>query len=58
MATWRDLLLDVLTLTGEVKRLDETTLKLAERTLDIDRRVLRLETMVEMAARPVLPDRS
>ena len=49
MANWKDILLDVLKLTDEVKRLDNLTEKLADRTLDIDKRVVRLETMVEMA---------
>jgi hypothetical protein len=48
MATWKDLLVDVLKLTDEVKRLDATTEKLAQHTWDIDKRLVRLETMVEM----------
>ena len=48
MASWKDILLDVLKLTDEVKRLDSLTEKLSDRTLDIDKRVVRLETMVEM----------
>ncbi len=49
MASWKDLLIDVLTLTDEVKRLNRQTEALAERTIDIDKRVVRLETMVEIA---------
>ena len=56
MATWKDILMDVLTLTDEVKRLDATAEKLSERTIDIDKRLVRLETMVEMAQRDRLPD--
>jgi hypothetical protein len=47
MAGWKDLLLDVLKLTDEVKRLTGATEKLSERTIDIDKRLVRLETMVE-----------
>ena len=48
MAGWKDLLLDVLKLTDEVKRLNSATEKLSERTIDIDKRLVRLETMVEV----------
>lgn len=58
MAGWKDILLDVLKLTDEVKRLNGTTEKLSERTIDIDKRLVRLETMVEVAQRPRLPERS
>jgi hypothetical protein len=49
MAGWKDLLIDVLKLTDEVKRLNAQTERLSERTLDLDRRMVRLETMVELA---------
>ncbi|MEA3290977.1 MAG: hypothetical protein U9Q71_01505 [Pseudomonadota bacterium] len=49
MAGWKDILLDVIKLTDEVKRLNRQTEKLSERTIDIDKRLVRLETMVEMA---------
>ena len=49
MAGWKDVLLDVLTLTDEVKRLNSATEKLSERTIDMDKRLVRLETMVEVA---------
>jgi predicted nucleic acid-binding Zn-ribbon protein len=56
MATsWKDILLDMLKLTDEVKRLNERTEKLSDRTLDIDKRLVRLETMVEMAQRRLPP---
>lgn len=58
MAVWKDILVDVLKLTDEVKRLNGTTEKLAERTTDIDKRLVRLETMVEISQRPRLPDES
>lgn len=57
MAGWKDLLLDVLRLTDEVKRLNHSTEKLSERTIDIDKRLVRLETMVELGQRR-LPDES
>jgi hypothetical protein len=57
MAGWKDILLDVLKLTDEVKRLNSTTEKLSERTIDMDKRLVRLETMVEVAQRSRLPDR-
>ncbi len=49
MAGWKDVLMDVLKLTDEVKRLNTLTDKLTDRTVDIDKRVVRLETMVEMS---------
>ena len=49
MARWKKILLDTLKLTDEVKRLNQLTEKLSERTIDIDKRLVRLETMVEIA---------
>ncbi len=49
MAGWKEILLDTLKLTHEVKRLNQQTEKLSERTIDIDKRLVRLETMVEIA---------
>ena len=49
MAGWKDILLDTLKLTDEVKRLNQQTEKLTERTHDIDKRLVRLETMVEIS---------
>ena len=49
MASWKDILLDTLKLTDEVKRLNDKTEKLADRTFDIDKRLVRLETMIEVA---------
>jgi hypothetical protein len=56
VAGWKDILLDVLTLTDEVKRLNSATEKLSERTIDMDKRLVRLETMVEVAQRVRLTD--
>jgi hypothetical protein len=50
MAAWKDLLLDTLKLTDEVKRLNSGVEKLSERVIEIDKRLVRLETMVEIAA--------
>ena len=49
MAGWKDILLDTLKLADEVKRLNQQTEKLSERTIDIDKRLVRLETMVEIS---------
>jgi len=58
MAGWKEILLDVLKLTDEVKRLNSTTEKLSERTIDIDKRLVRLETMVEVGQQRRLPSKS
>jgi len=49
VATWKDILIDVLKLTDEVRRLDSTTTQLAQHTLDLDKRLVRLETMAELS---------
>ncbi len=49
MAGWKDILIDVLKLTDEVKRLNEKTELLSERTIAIDKRLMRLETIIEIA---------
>ncbi|MCB1753886.1 MAG: hypothetical protein KDJ38_00095 [Gammaproteobacteria bacterium] len=56
MAGWKEMLVDVLKLTDEVKRLNEQVEKLSDRTFDIDKRVVRLETLVEFAQKK-LPNR-
>lgn len=48
MAGWKDLLLETLKLTDEVKRLNKDIEKLDRHLLDVDKRVIRLETMVEI----------
>ena len=50
MATWKDILMDVLKLSDEVNRLNEQTDRLSQRTIDIDKRLVRMETLVEVAA--------
>ena len=49
MAGWKDIILDVIKLTDEVKRLTKQTEMLSERTIDVDKRVVRIETMIEVA---------
>jgi len=59
MAGWKDLLLETLKLTDEVKRLNRDIEKLDAHLLDIDKRVIRLETMVEIGkAQAALPGKS
>jgi hypothetical protein len=53
MAGWEDILLDLLKLTDEVKRLNVQTEKLSDRTIEIDKRVVRLETMFEIAQKQI-----
>jgi len=48
MAGWKDILIDVLKLTDEVKRLNQNSELLSERTIAIDKRVVRLETIIEI----------
>jgi hypothetical protein len=48
MAGWKDILIDVLKLTDEVKRLNQKSELLSERTIAIDKRVVRLETIIEI----------
>ncbi len=48
MPAWRDLLVDTLKLTDEVKRLNHDIQRLEEHVVDVDKRVVRLETMVEI----------
>ncbi len=49
MAGWKDILIDVIKLTDEVKRLNQKSELLSERTILIDKRVVRLETIIEIA---------
>ncbi len=55
MAGWKELLLDTLKLTDEVKRLNRDLEKLGDHIVTVDKRVVRLETMVEMSQRPRVP---
>jgi len=49
MAGWKDILIDVIKLTDEVKRLNQKSELLSERSISIDKRVVRLETIIEIA---------
>jgi len=49
MAGWKELLIDVLKLTDETKRLNQYIDKLQSHVVDVDKRVVRLETLVEVA---------
>ncbi len=49
MAGWKEILIDVIKLTDEVKLLNQKTELLSERTISIDKRVVRLETIIEIA---------
>ena len=51
MGSWKDLFLDMLRLTEEVKRLNRSVERLDAFTIKISERVVRLETMVEIAER-------
>jgi hypothetical protein len=59
MSGFKDMLLDVLKLTDEVKRLNKDLERVESIMLDVDKRVVRLETIVEIAksqgGQPKLP---
>jgi 3D (Asp-Asp-Asp) domain-containing protein len=49
MAGWKELLIDVLKLTDETRRLNSDIDRLQSHVIDVDKRVVRLETLVEVA---------
>ena len=49
MAGWKNILIVVIKLTDEVKGVNQKTELLSERTISIDKRVVRLETIIEIA---------
>ncbi|MEW8505387.1 MAG: hypothetical protein AB2598_01675 [Candidatus Thiodiazotropha sp.] len=59
MSGFKDMLLDVLRLTDEVKRMNKDIERVESIMLDVDKRVVRLETIVEIAksqgGQPSLP---
>ncbi|MCU7928408.1 MAG: hypothetical protein KZQ97_18480 [Candidatus Thiodiazotropha sp. (ex Dulcina madagascariensis)] len=59
MSGFKDMLLDVLKLTDEVKRMNKDIGRVESVMLDVDKRVVRLETIVEIAksqgGQPQLP---
>lgn len=48
MSGWKDIFLDMLKLTDETKRLNKDVDKLNDKVAGIDKRVVRLETIVEI----------
>lgn len=55
MASWKDLLLDTLKLTDEVKCLNDNVEKLSDKVIEVDKRVVRLETLVEIVSLNHIP---
>jgi len=49
MSGWKDLLIDILKLTDEVRRLNQTIERLQGHVIDVDKRLVRLETLVEVS---------
>ncbi len=49
MGTWKDLLIDMLKLTDGVKRLNKSVESLDLYAVEMDKRIVRLETIVEIA---------
>ena len=49
MSSWKDLLIDILKLTDEVKRLNQTIERLQGHVVDVDKRLVRVETLVEVS---------
>ncbi len=49
MAGWKELLIDMLKLTDEVKRLNGNIDRLQSHVIEVDKRLVRLETLVEVA---------
>ena len=49
MAGWKELLIDILKLTDEVKRLNSSIERLEAQAQDTNGRLIRLETLVEVA---------
>ncbi len=54
MAGWKDMLLDVLRLTDEVKRMNRDIDRVESTLSNVDKRVVRLETLVEVAQAQIL----
>ncbi|MCP4413747.1 MAG: hypothetical protein GY808_14400 [Gammaproteobacteria bacterium] len=50
MSSFKDMLLDVLKLTDEVKRMNKDIERVESVMIDVDKRVVRLETLVEVAS--------
>ena len=50
MAGWKDSLVDVLTLTDETKKLNRDIERVESLLTDVDRRLIRVETVVDIAS--------
>jgi hypothetical protein len=50
MSGWKEFLIGILKLTDEVKRLNREVERVQDHVVAVDKRVVRLETMVEIAA--------
>ena len=57
MAGWKDMLLDVLRLTDEVKRMNRDIDRVESTLSNVDKRMVRLETLVEVAQAQVSQSR-
>jgi len=55
MGSWKDLFIDMLKLTDEVKCLNRSVERLDSYSVEMDKRIVRLETMVEIAKRQQNP---
>jgi len=49
MGSWKDLFIDMLKLIDEVKRLNRSVERLDSYSVEMDKRIVRLETIVEIA---------
>ncbi len=54
MAGWKELLIDVMKLTDETRGLNKDIDKLQSHVVEIDKRVVRLETLVEVSTYQVM----
>ena len=49
MSGWKEILMDMLKLTDEVKRMNRGIERLESHVVGVDKRVVRLETIIEIA---------
>lgn len=54
MAGWKELLIDVMKLTDETRGLNKDIDKLQSHVVEVDKRVVRLETLVEVSTYQVM----
>lgn len=50
MASWKEVLIDVLTLSDETKKLNRDIGRVESLLTDVDKRLIRIETIVDIAA--------